>query len=154
MLSKLQIKRLILLAQRAFTRSGALARGRGEIWAADASAFTAWRHREVAAACGKAGLRACGQRDYKAVEAHFFQLLGEDGAAMESNLRAQSEPIRQVQHKILGQLRELGRPITYAAAICKRMTRGQRDLETANVRDLWNVSNALYYEGKKEQHAH
>lgn len=60
----------------------------------------AFRHAHVAIATGKLGLRCCSQDDYKRVEAHFLDLLGETGKALNAHLRAETNSRRQVAWKI------------------------------------------------------
>lgn len=146
MLKPWQTRHLALLALRAFRLECAKARGRGEQPATDKAAFEAFRHDAVIRAVGKAGLRCCGQGDFKFVEAELLNILGETGKAFEAQLRAQTENRRQVEWKICRLCEEIGRPITYAAAICRTMYRGL-DLEEASDSQLWNV----YFKLKKQQ---
>lgn len=121
--SKLQKRLLSQLAARAFRRECALARGRGEDPDASWRAHETWRHQQVAAACGKLGLRCCSQDDYKLVEAHFLHLLGEDGRAMAALVRHQAQPrstAEAVLWRELQQAADVGITREYVAAICRR----------------------------------
>lgn len=148
MLSNKQKGYLAQLARRGFYRTAAIARGRGETFDSTSTAFEGWRHSEVAKACGKLGLRCCGQMDYKRVEAHFLALLGEDGKAFEAHMRAETEPQRQAESKILGQLKEMGMKLGYAEGICRRMHHGI-GLSEASPKQLWKVFFALRYQQKR-----
>ena len=83
-----QKRYLSQLASRAYKRQTAIARGRGESLAggkydglAQTAAEQQYRHDQVALATGKLGLRCCSQDDYKEVEGHFLDLLGNHAAA-------------------------------------------------------------------------
>lgn len=141
-------------AERAYRFLAAKARGRGEEWDMSAKAIAAWRHAQVAVAVQKIGLRCCSQADYSAVKAHFQHLLGADGKALRSMVRAQSEEQRQAEWKVLKACEALGRPLHYADAICRRMFRGLALLD-ASPGQLWKVLAALNYEIKRQrQRAH
>lgn len=122
-LSKNQKRYLSQLSDRAWNRQWALALGRGEEWPEDTTAIrTAFRHAEVAKAVQKQGLRCCSQLDYKAVEAHFLHLLGEDGKAMAAHVRSQSEPKRQAEAVLWRELKAaepLGITRGYIESICR-----------------------------------
>lgn len=115
-----QKTRLAMLASRAFNLLGAQARGRGEAWDQSAVAFKAWRHEEVAKACGKAGLRCCSQLDYKAVEAHFLNLLpGQAGQAFNAQVKSHTEAERQQQWLIVAACERWGYHLSFAEALCQ-----------------------------------
>jgi hypothetical protein len=157
-LSNLQKAKLAKLARRAFNRSAAIARGRGEdpaaaIAAAIAAALgvdaprsdaprstlkTAFRHHHVAAACGKPGLTLCTQDDYKLVEAHFLDLLGESGRALNSLVDGAANPRRIAEHKLHQACTEFGFTLGYAEAICRRQNRGA-GLQDVDAKTLWNL---------------
>lgn len=135
-LTKPQKSHLVQLAQRAFKLTGAKARGAGfktdvldapdkqtELIAmaviGSALAFNVWRHEHVALACGKAGLRCCTQLDYKLVEAHFLELLGETGKAMNALVQAQSEPKRQAEARLIHACKTNGFKLSYAETLCQ-----------------------------------
>lgn len=133
-LTSYQKQRLARLCERAFNRQAALARGRGEAVATDWRSRAAWRHQEVAAACGKEGLRCCDQGDYKVVEARFLELLGESGQAMEAEYRGASEAQRQVEWVICRACEKWGLPLNYVNAICR--TQFGCDLTEATLHQL------------------
>lgn len=86
----------------------------------DVASVEDWRHQQVAAACGKLGLRCCGQDDYKRIEAHFLELLGEHGRAMKAHVAAETEPRRQAEAVLVRELERFGLRMGYAEAICQR----------------------------------
>ena len=144
-LTKGQKSYLSQLAARAYNRQAALARGRGEVFAGgkyDALAQTAaeqkYRHDQVALACGKLGLRCCSQDDYKEVEGHFLELLGNHGAAFEAKVKAATETRRVIEYKITEVCREFGFHLSYANKICCGQNHG-RGLEEVEEKQLWNV---------------
>lgn len=158
-LSNTQKRYLSQLSDRAYNRLAALARGRGEEFppspggegwgeggpVSESKLRAAFRHDEVAKACGKLGLRCCSQDDYNAVKAHFLTLLGEDGRAFKEHVRAQSNGRRIVEHKIVQALAALGQRMPYAESICRRMYHGT-GLADATDKQLWKLFYALQYQ--------
>lgn len=142
---------LAQLSERAFNRTAALARGRGETVADGWRERGTWRHEQVAKACGKFGLRCCSQDDYGAVKAHFLELLGEPGAALKAEVhgRAEANDRRQVEWKIILLLKRLGKTLPYADGICRQMFRGV-SLQDATTRGLWGVYFALKKQERRE----
>lgn len=140
------------LSDRAFNRLAALAHGRGEELDSSTAARAKFRHEQVAEACGKLGLRCCSQDDYKTVEAHFLHLLGEDGRAMKALVRGEGNPRRVVEWKITKALEALGRPISYADGICRRMYHGTA-LMDASDKQLWKLFYALQYQLQRSKKA-
>ena len=136
-LSNLQKRDLSKLASRAFARECAIARGRGETPDSTTKATDAFRHGQVALATGKNGLRCCSQDDYKIVEAHFLNLLGETGRAMNALAQHQSNTRRVAEYKLTQACREAGVNIGYAAAICQRVFKCCLDDASAEV--IWKV---------------
>ena len=144
-LTKGQKSYLSQLAQRAFLRQCALARGRGEVFAdgqyeglAVSVAQEKFRHAQVAQASGKLGLRCCSQDDYKLVEGHFLELLGQPGAALKAQVRAATETRRVIEHKIVQACAEFGFAMSYAHKICTSQNHGQ-GLDEVGEKQLWNV---------------
>ena len=136
-LSKNQQRYLAMQSARAFE----LARERGEAvldCGCQESQETSFRHNLVLTACGRHGLCCCGQDDYLRVKAYLLHLLGDDGAAFEAHLRAESEPRRLAEYKLKEALREFDLPWDYAQAICRRQNHG---LGMADVgpNTLWNI---------------
>ena len=101
-----------------------------------------WRKAEVAKACGKLGLRCCGQADYNKVRAHFHRKLGHTGAANHAMQRSASDGRRTVEYKIGVVLRQLNAGISYANGACRKINHGI-SLEEASEKQLWKVFFAL-----------
>lgn len=132
-----QKRTLAQLARRAFNHVGARVRGATvpptpgdrqadlDLLAASGTskAFDAWRQEHVADACGKAGLRLCSQLDYKVVEGHFLELLGQHGRAFNAHMQAQSEPRRQMEHLVVAACKKWGFHLSYAESICRTIHR-------------------------------
>jgi hypothetical protein len=78
-----------------------------------------WRRREVAKACGKFGLRCCSQDDYRLVEGHFLNLLGQEDRAMRSFERAAEDPKRRAEIVLCRELARYGFLQSYAEKICR-----------------------------------
>ena len=97
-----------------------------------------FRHQEVARACGKLGLRCCDQNDYKLIEGHLRELLGQRGAVFKANLRAATETTRLVQHKILAACEEFGFQLAYADKIARAQNHG-RALDELEEKALWRI---------------
>jgi hypothetical protein len=139
-LRKLQKRILSQLARRAFNLVSARARGRGEAPDTSAAAMDAWRHNEVAAACGKFGLRCCGQDDYRLVQAHFHHLLGEDGRALNDHVEHLSNGRRQAEAVLWREIQRaasLGITREYVASICSRQNRCS--ILDASEKQLWHL---------------
>jgi hypothetical protein len=115
-LKSYQRTELAMLARRAWMRCKALARGQGNDLPAE---FDAWRHAEVAKACGKLGLRLCSQDDFCLVKGHFLELCGEHGAAMKAHVLAQDEPRRRGLWLVRLACQRRGFDVGYAEAICR-----------------------------------
>lgn len=134
-LSKKQKAYLAGLSERAFNLAAAKARGAGEEMTTDWRARGDWRREQVAVACGKAGLRCCGQLDYAAVEAHFLGLLGETKRAFEAHVRSATEERRQADAVLLRETEKAGLSPMYVEAICRRQFRCP--VMDANAKQLW-----------------
>ena len=132
-----QKRHLAQLSERAFNRAAAQARGRGETVDTSTKARTAWRHAEVVKACGKLGLCCCSQLDYKAVEAHFLDLLGEHGRAFNAQMRAATEERRQAEAILSNACKRAGLHLNYAAAICQNQFKCS--LFDASTDQLWKL---------------
>ena len=114
--------------------------------------FETWRHEpQVKLACGKNGLRLCSQLDYKAVERHFQQLLGEDGRAFKADQRWQSEPRRQAESILVKACARHGFHLSYADAIC-RSVHGM-SLDDAETPVIWKVIYTVNNRGGKRKRA-
>jgi hypothetical protein len=137
-LSNVQKRYLSQLARRAYAKAGA-----------DADTLSAddYRHAEVARASGKLGLRCCSQDDYKIVEAHFLNLLGETGRAMTSLVRHQTNPRRVAEHKLVQACAEAKVTIGYAASICRSMFKCSLDDATPD--QLWKLKFTINNRARK-----
>ena len=143
-----QKRYLSQLATRAFNRQTAMARGSLQTATGQtaiippgmsySAAVDEYRRVQVIAACGKAGLRCCDQNDYKLVEGHFQELLGNSGAAFNAQVRAATETRRLVEFKITAACEEFGFSVSYANKICTAQNHG-RTLEQVEEKQLWNV---------------
>lgn len=137
-LSHLQKRLLSQLSDRAFACVSA--ESDGQYFYDDLPATKAreqFRHDQVVKACGKIGLRCCSQEDYKLVEAHFLNLCGETGKALNAHVRAVTEPRRQAEAVLNRELVAGGFNLSYAAAICQRQFRCT--LADATEKQLWNL---------------
>ncbi len=114
----------------------------------DTASAGEWRHNEVAKACGKLGLRCCGQPDYNKVLAHFQRMLGHTAAANHATTRSATDGRRTAEFKIGKALMALseqgGSPLglSYANGICRKMFHGTA-LAEASDKQLWKVYFAL-----------
>lgn len=145
-LSTLQKKILARLARRAFNLTGAKALGAGDAWDGSGAAFDVWRHDQVATASGKAGLRACSQLDYKRVEAHFQSLLGQDGRALNAHVRAETEPRRQAEAKLLEVCEQWGFHLDYASSLSLRIHKV--NLFDADTAVIWKLIYTINNRGR------
>lgn len=141
MLSHKQKAHLSQLASRAYHRAAAMARGRGEpAWDMSYKAVNEYRHAEVIKAVGKNGLRCCSQLDYKAVEGHFLNLLGQVKPAFRAHMRSATEPHRQAEAILtiaIRQAADVGITAAYAEAICK--TQNKCHILECDEKQLWNL---------------
>lgn len=141
---------LAQLATRAFNLESAKARGRGETVDCGRETVDAWRHAEVAKATGKQGLRCCDQSDYKTVEAHFLDILGQTARAFKAHIRAATEDRRVIEYKITEACQEFGFAISYADKICRAQNKGL-GLEEVDEKHLWQIFYTLRTRGRKKQ---
>jgi hypothetical protein len=135
------------LARRSFARDCALARGRGETPDTSSLAADKFRHEHVTAASGKNGLRCCSQDDYGAVKAHFLDLLGETGHAMNALVHQQGNARRVAEYKLVQACQDTGLSITYAAKICA--TQFKCSLDDATAKQLWCLMFTIQNRGRK-----
>ena len=140
-LSQTQKARLCQLSDQAFKLHCTKEHEAGRVVDTSVAARSAFRHGQVRAACGLSGLRYCTQREYKLIEAHLLDLVGEAGLAMNALVRHQDNDRRQLEWKITQILEEMGRPLEYAAGICSKMF--GRNLMDATPEQLLKVFIAL-----------
>ncbi|MDD3885376.1 MAG: hypothetical protein PHI35_00710 [Victivallaceae bacterium] len=131
-LTREQKARLMILAREAFEKHCAET---GERFTA--AGLETWRRAEQVKACGKASLRASSQMDFLPLKAHFLNLLGDSGNALNLLLHQQTEPARQARFKLEEACEERGLAMSYPAAICKRQYRCS--LDEANAKQLWHL---------------
>lgn len=135
------------LARRAWARECALSRGRGEMPDVSAAGEAAFRHEQVARACGKLGLRCCSQDDYGAVKGHFLNLLGEADKAFQAVHHGEGNARRVAEFKVVQACRETGLELAYAAKICANMFKCS--LEDASTDQLWKLMFTVKNRGRK-----
>jgi len=145
-LTNFQKQHLARLAGRAYNLQAAIARGAGKVFEPDAER---WRHDQVAAACGKLGLRCCSQLDYKRVEAHFLELLGEHGRAFQAQVQAETEPRRQAEAVLVRECERAGLPLQYAEKICQRQFRCS--LFDAGEKQIWSLVYTVRNRARKKR---
>lgn len=136
-LSHKQKRILSQLSDRAFVRNAECRMQNEEMRIAETQARAEFRHTQVALACGKAGLRCCSQDDYKLVEAHFLNLLGETARAFDAGVRAATEPRRQAEAVLVRECERFGLRLSYAEAICRNMFKCS--LADAAPPQLWKI---------------
>jgi hypothetical protein len=128
----MQQRILSRLARRAFAMQPPAGGG-----AHDGESEIDFRHRQVAVACGKAGLRACSQADYKIVEAHLEALLGNVPKVFDAHIAHDGNPRRVVEFKILESCRQARVTLAYAETICR--SKYKCSLAEATDRQLWGI---------------
>ena len=114
--------------------------------------FREWRHEQQLKACGKSSLRDCVQSDYLPLRAHFENLIGESDRALETHLRASSEPARIAMMKLRAACSEAGLDLAYPAKICR--TQYKCDLDEANAKQLWRLVFTVRNRKKKRTTDH
>ena len=143
-LNNSQKRILSQLAQRAYNRARALARGRGEEMTERPDDF---RRRHVVTVCGKQGLRCCSQDDYGAVKGHFLDLLGEHRQAFTAVLHGEGNARRVAEYKLMEALEAAELPLSYAAAICR--SQFKCSLEDATSKQIWCLTFTVKNRGRK-----
>ena len=113
---------------------------------------TAFRHHHVAAATGKLGLRCCSQDDFKSLQAHFLELLGEHSLAFNAHLQAATEPRRIAEFKVVLACKEFGYHLSYADAICQRQNHGAH-LDEVSTKTLWHLFYTIRNRGLAKRRA-
>ena len=136
-LSKVQKRHLSQLARRAYNLGRAKARGMDPLNEILTLAEKDWRHNQVARVCGKDGIRLCGQEDYKAVEAHFLNIQGAPGQALNSHVASASEAQRTAMFILKRECAQNAFDLNYANAICH--TQFKRNIYDATERQLWCI---------------
>jgi hypothetical protein len=96
-----------------------------------------FRHEQVEHAIGRAGLRDCVQNDYLPLKAHFLDIIGESGAAMNAHLAHANEDRKLAHFKLERICEEKGVALGYAATICR--AKFKCALEEASKNQLWKL---------------
>lgn len=144
-LSKNQKRELAQLATRAYCETHAGV-------SPTAREVAEWRHEQVLEACGKLGLRGCSQDDYHTVKAHFLDLAGEPGQALQVDIRGQTNPERIARWKLEEACRVYGFEISYPAAIARRQFHGAA-LDDLNRKQLWSLVFTIINRGRAKRRA-
>jgi len=136
-LSKTQKRDLSKLATRAWRLENAKARGRGEKPDTSTAAATAYRHEQVAKAVNKAGLTCCSQADFLPLIAHFEDILGNSGRALNAHMQSQTDSLRRVQWLLNSEIAKARLTTAYAAKIC--IDQNKCTLDNASEAQLWRL---------------
>ena len=102
----------------------------------NSTAFDTWRREQSIRSCGRRITEAT-QRDYLGLKAHFLDLLGESGQALNTLLRAESEPARIAAFKLNRLLVGLRLNRAYAEKIC--FCKFGCSLAEASASQIWKV---------------
>lgn len=145
-LSDAQKRNICLLARAAWERAGkpgfADQVGPAEVALSQTEAFTLWRHRQTFRAVGRESLKACTQREYPAVMAHFAQDAGMSGEARYWLGRMVGDETRQARgvlnRAILQASDVIGNPRGYVASIAASRFR-TTDLESLSGRQVMTL---------------
>jgi hypothetical protein len=98
------------------------------------AAFATWRHDQCIKAVGRRITEAC-QRDFLPLRAHFLDLIGLSGIALNVLLRSESEPHRIALYKLRRECAARRVDLSYAEAICRNQFKCS--LDEANAKQLW-----------------
>jgi hypothetical protein len=134
-LSAKQKQVLSMLARRAYTRL----KGRG---AEGGMREDVWRHEQAklaTASPGTEGRRISEARnsDFKRIESHFLNLLGQAGAAMASEMQHGTNDVQMAMTKLQEQCALKGLQMSYPAAICRNQYKCA--LSDATAKQLWQL---------------
>lgn len=110
--------------------------------------FREWRQEQQFKAVGKQSLTECVQDDFLPVKAHFLNLAGKSVPAMNAHLEHQTEPERIAMHKLAEALAVIGKPMAYAAAICRNQNKCE--LSEANSKQIWRLVFTIKNRGPKK----
>ena len=133
-----QKRYLSQLARRAWLKLGAELDGQAE---------TDFRREHVAKATGKFGLRCCSQDDYGAAKAHFLELLGESGHALNALVHQQGNAQRIAMHKLKEACHYAHVSLEYPAAICRQQFKC--NLSAATDKQLWCLTFTVKNRARK-----
>lgn len=151
-LSVTQLAHLAALCQRSFNLDRAKARGRGinPDLSAPLARLDNYRQTHIAQACGRLDLDCCTQDDYKRAEAHFLDILGEPGFAMNALVKSESNPKRVADWKLRQACAEFGYDLAYAAAICRAQNHGA-GLEDVGAKAIWCLVFTIRNRGSRRK---
>lgn len=108
--------------------------------------FDDWRHGSMDEVLGKVSFKELTQRDYLPMLAWWQDRAGESGKAMESIMRADSNPLRIARHKLEEALKKAKLPPAYVIAICRRQYKCE--LTEASVKQIWQLVYTINNRGK------
>ena len=127
-----QKRDLVLLAKRAFEKSGASSQA--------SESFEDWRHHQVKIATERNGLRECRNEDFLPLQAHFLRLIGQTAMADRRVLKYETEPRRWALHKLEAECGEakdvIDRPMEYVLSICRARYKVQT-LDDLDEKRIW-----------------
>jgi hypothetical protein len=99
--------------------------------------LTEWRRAEQFAATGKDSLTLCTQADYLSLLAHFANLGGQSGVAMNAHLRDATSDRRIALHKLKTELAARGLTLAWVATIARN--KFKQAVEDCTAKQLWNL---------------
>lgn len=104
-------------------------------------ALALWRHEEQVKACGKKHLTACTQRDYLALRAHWFVLLGRPREAardaIESQLDERQVALKKLRDECSLALDAIEKPWDYVSAIAWKRNKARP--EDLSAKQIWSL---------------
>lgn len=127
-LSKEQKARLSILAHEAFIRVTQLPH--------NSAALSAWRRDQAIKVCGRR-ISEAAQRDYLLIKAHFQDLKGDSGAALNTLLRSETEETRIALYKLRSECSRRRLSMAYPESICHRQY--HCGLAQASPRQIWQL---------------
>ena len=137
-----QKARLAILAREAFDARSVSVGGPD-----DGIDFDEWRRREVGAACGKFGLRACSQDDFLLVEAHFLRLAGRGPEADRAYIAAIGSDRRHLESNVFQACRRYDLRPAYAASLCRNIYKCE--ISQASAANLRNLARIIHRNGSR-----
>lgn len=110
------------------------------------SELDAWRRAELFKARGKRSLTTCIQGDYLPLVAHFADLAGESGVAMNAHLRDATSARRVALHRLKTECAERGLTLAWPAAIARN--KFKCTIDDCTSKQLWQ----LIFSVRKSKH--
>ena len=99
--------------------------------------YQMWRHEQQTKACGKHSLTLCSQDDFNPLVAHFLDLAGESGEAMNRLLKHGVEEKEVAFHKLTEACDQAGLPMAYAATVSRN--KFKVGLNDCTAKQLWQL---------------